>query len=869
MFAVSSLDWYRAQSARGICVLEAHWTMTLTYIVGDVGKYKSVAGDCVVQRVQYSKDMVVVVIRHGVSSRAMENKTDLAVFSPDAFGKIKDRAPSMSCEDFAKSAEWIAVEVGNRSLAELLGAGAWQELFGTSCPRLVFSDGESADVFLGKVVKGGQMPALADDGSISFVTADWVVEWSEEHEQYYMSATDAAGTRVITPTMGADVVRGFFPTALAVNVPDVTFDASDYPLAAGILAAAKGETESVELASFSARAAIDAGETAGIPLPAGASSGQATNAELRRFARLVLGQLEDWLDAASFDAERVEEVDTPAKLSQILRRLGHTQGYSGQTGGFQSPPLPVPSRPPQAEPQAPPQHDRSSRLDARGVPSAPRWNALKKRASNDEEWTQFEEDALVWAVPDNAQQRAVIGSHERTRAGAIERWLAKAGPSADPALLAGAGDMDAGDLLSLCLDCIQASGGSKAGSSSAPPQPTTDRRVRVTVRSDHGGETVSEQEQQERAALQADVCALEDSAAACAKLEAWAQLAAADTDQSREQLQVDVSAEPDGALKRLVSGSVQVNSVTVDAEPLRVHQLAAVRGVLDNALLRAVFGAKASSLGDVVLRAIRAVRTHKFARVRLMHLLDKADGGTDADPLLAFSKLNPDEAIRDLAEAMQRLQAAWAFAEPSHTGQVIQFVSALQQQLLDSIHKGVGWPTLSTFYAKVVRRVDRKAGTSSGLSVCRHEPPKASWCYDAAHPWVMDLNEAKSIAVARRQLQGELDGVATQLQEAREESAKALLAAQARSPAPAPKVKGFKSRKRKGGGDGDTVKKAAKNGPPTPPPNQGNRQKSLEEKKKELLEELGEKDGKPPCWYHHRARNGCRFSAGQCTAGYH
>ena len=98
--------------------------------------------------------------------------------------------------------------------------------------------------------------------------------------------------------MSADVVRGLFPTALAVAVRDVAFDASDYPMAVGIICAARGETEAMDPASFSARAAIEAGATAGAPLPASESEAQASDAELRCFARVALGQLEVvWLHA--------------------------------------------------------------------------------------------------------------------------------------------------------------------------------------------------------------------------------------------------------------------------------------------------------------------------------------------------------------------------------------------------------------------------------------------------------------------------------------------------------------------------------------------------------------------------------------------
>ena len=36
----------------------------------------------------------------------------------------------------------------------------------------------------------------------------------------------------------------------------------------------------------------------------------------------------------------------------------------------------------------------------------------------------------------------------------------------------------------------------------------------------------------------------------------------------------------------------------------------------------------------------------------------------------------------------------------------------------------------------------------------------------------------------------------------------------------------------------------------------------------ELLQTLGEKDNKPPCFFFHHMQK-CRYSADQCTCGYH
>eukprot|EP00966_Prymnesium_polylepis_P216011 5000595-Prymnesium_polylepis.1 len=56
-------------------------------------------------------------------------------------------------------------------------------------------------------------------------------------------------------------------------------------------------------------------------------------------------------------------------------------------------------------------------------------------------------------------------------------------------------------------------------------------------------------------------------------------------------------------------------------------------------LERSVFGQLAVRQPDRVVRALRRVRTAVLVKVRLLHLVDKDDSGTDSDPLAGFAKL--------------------------------------------------------------------------------------------------------------------------------------------------------------------------------------------------------------------------------------
>ena len=50
---------------------------------------------------------------------------------------------------------------------------------------------------------------------------------------------------------------------------------------------------------------------------------------------------------------------------------------------------------------------------------------------------------------------------------------------------------------------------------------------------------------------------------------------------------------------------------------------------------------------------------------------------------------------------------------------------------------------------------------------------------------------------------------------------------------------------------------------------QEDRKKKREEMQAELTKKLGLKDGKQPCFFHHRPGGKCRYSAADCKLGYH
>eukprot|EP00966_Prymnesium_polylepis_P220785 5106707-Prymnesium_polylepis.1 len=112
--------------------------------------------------------------------------------------------------------------------------------------------------------------------------------------------------------------------------------------------------------------------------------------------------------------------------------------------------------------------------------------------------------------------------------------------------------------------------------------------------------------------------------------------------------------------------------MTVEASPSTVQGITALRGVLDSLLELAVLGQQAARSPDRrVVRAFRKIRTLVMLKVRLLHLMDKDDYGTDAAPLAGFAKMQRSQAMVELPLCLQRMQSARVFAVPASAGQIL------------------------------------------------------------------------------------------------------------------------------------------------------------------------------------------------------
>ena len=398
--------------------------------------------------------------------------------------------------------------------------------------------------------------------------------------------------------------------------------------------------------------------------------------------------------------------------------------------------------------------------------------------------------------------------------------------------------------------------------------------MRVNVRSSTDSEqsTLSEADRRDRTQLQSDIQALENDAAALKRLAEMKAIADVGGKVSIEKVQSLVDGESDGALRRLVYSAPDPGSVTVDAEPDTVHALVSIRGLLDSRLERSVCGAKTSISSDQVVRQLRSIRLRRIGRVRLAQLMDESDSGTEASPLAQFAKMERGAAVSLFTLALSRLQNAWVFSAPAHSGQAMMFISALQSKCLEALSDGVSWADVGIFYRAVIRRVDRGAnGFAGAVSVV--EAPDPSWVTDHTLEWVSDLRQKVGEAKSDTKHQARIDALISQGAAA---AVKATATAQTQQPKDASAEEAAEKQRK---ADADREKKAAKKAkkladagavvPDAEAASSANAALGLDfniQAETAKLEAKMGKDasGKSPCYFHHTPGKKCKYEADQC-----
>ena len=882
-------------------------------VPGDVGKYLKLSSGSEV--VGTKKGEIFMCISHSVhrTGDKTKDRLDAVVFKDSS---VLDKAiAALKAADPATDSFLDVMTAHGRlkfggftkaKLARVCGSDAKaKNLFLAGATRVdptllgVYAAAAPAMPLVGTTFQGA-VPVLEPGGSISMITAKWLVSAGSAAGKYKLAAKVSG--RQVASELEATSVQSMVAAAAAATTPpappaptitDAAVDGNDYPLTHAFI----GNFAPAAGGLISARTLIKLADGAGVMLAPVGRDSQATPAALRRVVRPALERFEYLLESAAAAGAVIAEcisVDSGVAELKSLEEaagmltphgpatLGAGIGITTQAGGARRVTM-----------------SAASMLHSSGLSKSTnvRYDALCALAKDSMEVDTFSSDVLAWIEADSSR-REVISRHPAARASLIEKWLKGAGELLDPLLIAGnPPGQDAGGLLSIVL-AARASSGAAVGADgstgvvSASAITEQPRRLSVVVHSSAADSaTMSEVERRERTQVQSDASSLQDDAASMTRLQLMVR--SAEAGDGGASLNKVVASEPEGTLSRLLYSGADISSVTVDAEPSTVHAIAMVRGVLNSALERAVCGSNATQPSDRLIRGLGAIRLRRLGRVRLCHLLDMDDRGTAVAPLAEFAHMTTSDAITNFTMAFQRMQTAWVFAAPSHAAQAMTFVAALQRECLKALTAGTSWAEVGEYYAAVIRRADRKADGFAG-SPGAPEAPDPRWASDQAHEWVCLLrNRAEAARKSQIAKKERLEEMAEYRKETDKLLAEVQRKAQKQSPggSPGKHARGGRGKggsgqqqwwqqdweqqewkpKPKGKGKGKDGKGKGKDGGKgkTGHLSDADFAAKRAEKQEELNTKHGQKDGKNPCFFHHGTPGGCRFSADDCKQGFH
>ena len=202
----------------------------------------------------------------------------------------------------------------------------------------------------------------------------------------------------------------------------------------------------------------------------------------------------------------------------------------------------------------------------------------------------------------------------------------------------------------------------------------------------------------------------------------------------------------------------------------------------------------------------------------------------------------------------------------AHSGEIMQFVTALTQKIIEGEKAGMAWTDLSIFYARLMRRVCQKSDGFAGRVAVATEAPDRLWVKDTAFEWVSEFQSKFTVARCTKACADMFEPMSVPNQSGTIGGQQDV----GQDGKPVIKIKKTKKRKPKKGGDGDDgaktqhPKKDDKGDDDVQTEQPGTKRKRVQ---KELNETLGKRGEKWPCFFFHHLKK-CNFSVEDCN-NYH
>ena len=348
-----------------------------------------------------------------------------------------------------------------------------------------------------------------------------------------------------------------------------------------------------------------------------------------------------------------------------------------------------------------------------------------------------------------------------------------------------------------------------------------------------------------------------------------------------ERAMSQVAESSNDELKRLLLSGGDVGKALAGTSPEISNAIEALRSTLDRRIERAVRGEKTDS-SALFVAASRLVRTGGWDKLKLYHLLDKADTGTKADPLKSFAASS--EPRVELANAFRELSFTLAVAVPEKAADGMQFLNKLQSMLQVEIKNGTKWSAISDFYRstmlKISEQAKRFALDEGGAPGPRFD---LKWLTEGS-PAKEALQDAHLVALARGS--GDLDAGLAAAGKGRSAAGGAdELAKLQRQLQQTERERDNLKRKAAnadpnnggGGGGGGGSRKGKPSGQPARVKSEAELKKSFPKRQpvpkmssdemKQFISDNPDAGGKKACWHFFKnaAAGGCPWAPGDCT----
>jgi hypothetical protein len=494
----------------------------------------------------------------------------------------------------------------------------------------------------------------------------------------------------------------------------------------------------------------------------------------------------------------------------------------------------------------------------------PRAEALQSTAESKEVFAAFLVSILPWFVEE--RMRPAVMADELTMMAALEAWLGKAGERADPSILRAASTQPRSCpmLINVAMqldDHIrQLSQNTTVPTPAAASAGVSGTLVHQVVHPDTSG---SEQDRMERAMLATNAQAVMASAPLCEQLQAIAALAEAGDEQAVFEQTTSATMRVSPLFPIFATGSDIPKAVSGYLSQSMLLQVMAVRGCLVRRIERAFCEGEVKP-SQRVRAAIHQVRIGRVAKVKLFNLLDEADSGTADDPLKQLVGSKDGDA--SYARAIASLMHVWILSTPADVAAVTRFCSRLSSFTATQRALGATWQALSRFHAAVFKKVDEEAEKFSlHESKIARASPRVEWI-DSSSKYQQALHADVAAVTATKAAEAVMAKMKTDSASSSKKIEKAIaqkLAAMEERAKEAEQELKRQAKKRKGSGGQDE---------PAAAPAAGASESNNAKRKRimaELIAKHGEKDGKPPCYFHFSDGNKCKFSAADCRKGHH